>query len=231
MRSASCSGLVRPQVSYTSSSSRRTCGRGRESPAHATAQDHSVPGSPGARQPSWPRSVDAWKPSPTTCSRRCHVLISAPAGSATCAGCCWTAAASRSSRWPPSWARSTTRRCTTSWRPAPGTGGRSATGWPSGWSGRFRRPRGWWTTPAFPRTAPARWGPAAVLGHAGQAGQLPAGGVGRRGHRAGLLPAGLAAVCARALGPGGDGHPPRRLPPAPGHPPPAQVAAGAGHAG
>jgi SRSO17 transposase len=35
---------------------------------------------------------------------------------------------------------------------------------------------------------------AAVLGHAGQDRQLPAGGVGRRGHRAGLLPTGLAAV-------------------------------------
>jgi hypothetical protein len=31
-------------------------------------------------------SVDAWKPSPTTSSRPWHAPISAPAGSATCAG-------------------------------------------------------------------------------------------------------------------------------------------------
>jgi SRSO17 transposase len=60
---------------------------------------------------------------------------------------------------------------------------------------------------------------------------VPAGRVGQRRHRAGLLPAGLAAVCARALGRGCDGRPAGRLPPAPRHPPPAQVAAGVGHAG
>jgi tetratricopeptide (TPR) repeat protein len=38
-----------------------------------------------SHQPNWPGSVDAWKPSPRTCSRRCHVPISAPVGSATCA--------------------------------------------------------------------------------------------------------------------------------------------------
>jgi hypothetical protein len=45
-------------------------------------------------------------------------------GSATCAGCCWTAAASRSSRWPPSSGRCTTRRCTTSSGSRRGTGRR-----------------------------------------------------------------------------------------------------------
>jgi len=41
----------------------------------------------------------------------------------------------------------------------------------------------------------------------------------------------IGGCCARALGRGGDGHPACRLPPAPRHPPPAQVAAGPGHAG
>jgi hypothetical protein len=43
-------------------------------------------------------------------------------------------------------------------------------------------------------------GAAPVLGHARQDGQLPAGGVGQRRDRAGLLPVGLAAVCAGVLG-------------------------------
>jgi DDE superfamily endonuclease len=37
------------------------------------------------------------------------------------------------------------------WRPV-------AAGWPRCCARRFRRRRGWWTTPAFPRTAPIRWG-------------------------------------------------------------------------
>jgi hypothetical protein len=37
-----------------------------------------------SQQPRWPRSVDAWKPSPTTSSPPLHAPISAPAGSATC---------------------------------------------------------------------------------------------------------------------------------------------------
>src|SRR6266516_4278821 len=41
---------------------------------------------------------------------------------------------------------------------SPGTGGRSVGGWPRCSAGLFRRPRGWWTTPAFPRTARGRWG-------------------------------------------------------------------------
>ena len=67
-------------------------------------------------------------------------------------------AASRSSRWPSAWARCTTRRCTTSLRPARGIGGRSAGGWPPGWSARWSRSRGRWMTPAFPKTATTRWG-------------------------------------------------------------------------
>ena len=64
-------------------------------------------------------------------------------------------------------------------------------------------------------------GAAPVLRHAGQDRQLSAGGVGQRGHRPGQLSAELTAVPPRALGQGGDGHPACRLPPAPGHPPPA----------
>lgn len=47
----------------------------------------------------------------------------------------------------------------------------------------------------FPKDGPVLGGGAVpVFGDAGQEGQLSAGGVGRRGHRAGLLPAGLATV-------------------------------------
>jgi hypothetical protein len=66
-------------------------------------------------------------------------------------------------------------------------------------------------------------------GHAGQDGQLPAGRVGQRGDRAGQLPVGLAAVCARELGRrcrAAGGLPGARLGAAP-----AQVAAGVGHGG
>jgi len=56
-------------------------------------------------------------------------------------------------------------------------------------------------------------------------------GVSVSGHRARLLSTGLAAVPPRALGRGGDGHSARRLSPARGCAPSAQVAAGAGHAG
>ena len=41
---------------------------------------------------------------------------------------------------------------------APGTGGRSAGAWPSGWWRRSSRRRGRWMTPAFPKTATIRWG-------------------------------------------------------------------------
>src|SRR6266498_515301 len=50
-------------------------------------------------------------------------------------------------------------------------------------------------------------GAAPVFGHAGQDRQLPAGGVGQRGHRARLLPTGLATVPPRPLGRGCDGRP------------------------
>ena len=51
----------------------------------------------------------------------------------------------------------------------------------------------------FPKDGTPRWGPAPVLGHAGQDRQLPAGGVGQRRHCAGQLPAGLAVVPAGVL--------------------------------
>jgi hypothetical protein len=68
-------------------------------------------------------------------------------------------------------------------------------------------------------------------GTLGKTANCQLGVVGQRGDRAGLVSAGLAAVCAGALGRGRDGPPARRLPPARGCAPLAQVAAGVGHAG
>jgi hypothetical protein len=94
--------------------------------------------------------------------RRRHLGVvaptSVPAGSATCAGCCWRGGASRWSPWRPGWGR-----CLPG--VAPFRGGQPvglAAGAPS--AGRAaghgvgRRRRGWWTTPASPRTATTRWG-------------------------------------------------------------------------
>src|SRR5512132_1706630 len=141
-----------------------------------------------SQQPSWPGSADAWKPSPRTCWRRCRAPISAPAGSVTCVGGCWRGAASRSSRWPPGSARSTTRPCTTSSGSRRGTGGRSGGGWPRCCAGRCSRPPGWWTTPASPRTVAARSGCSASPRARWARPPTASWGVGRRRDRAGLCP-------------------------------------------
>jgi hypothetical protein len=111
-----------------------------------------------SHQASWLPPADAWRRSPTMSSSRCRARTSGPAGSATCGVDAGGAAQGRWSRWCSASARSTTRRCTISWRPRRGTGGRCAAGWLSGWSRRWRRRRGWWTTPASPRTTTTRWG-------------------------------------------------------------------------
>jgi hypothetical protein len=69
--------------------------------------------------------------------------------------------------------------------------------------------------------------------YSGTLGKVPTAswGVGQRRHRSGLLSAGLAAVCARALGRPRHGGAAGGLPAARAGPAPAQVAAGVGHGG
>jgi hypothetical protein len=84
-------------------------------------------------------------------------------------------------------------------------------------------------TPACRSSAPLRSGRPPVLGHLGQGGYLPGWREHPGGDRAGELPAGLAAVAARALGPGCCAAPGRA--PARAGAPSTHVAAGAGHGG
>ncbi len=107
-----------------------------------------------------------WRSLLGRCSRRWCGGISVRRAPCICGGCCWTADASRCSRWLSALGRTTSSSSSSS-PPPPGPPMRYEPGWHGGPCGWSVLRSGWWTTPDFPRTAsprpvwpgstPARW--------------------------------------------------------------------------
>jgi hypothetical protein len=137
---------------------------------------------------SWRPAEGGWSSSRRMCSPPWPARTSGHVAWRMCAGCGWRASASRVSRWPHGWGMCIPRRCITlagqpvglgAGAPPTGRAGMPGAG-PRGVDcGRHRLPQG--------RRGLSRGGPP-VLGHAGQGGQLPGGGVGSAGGERGSAP-------------------------------------------